>query len=105
MHSGDGHESTDAIHEVMLVNMKRQLIVTIERWGSSLAVRIPVSLAKRLRVHAGNGVEMQVVCGALVLRFRRRLKYGLKDLLGNCKRHQLHGEIDFGPDVGRESLK
>jgi antitoxin MazE len=79
-------------------------MATIELWGDSLAVRIPASFAKQLRVKAGTSVEMQVTHGTLVLRLRRRPKYCLKDLLRNCKRHQLHGEIDFGPDVGCERL-
>ena len=77
----------------------------IQRWGNSLAVRIPGPLAKQLQVQAGTPVEMQVERGALVLRPRGRPKYRLKDLLRNCKPRQLHGEIDFGPDVGREVIE
>ncbi len=31
-------------------------------------------------------------------------RYQLSELLKNCDPHQLHGEIDFGSDVGREVL-
>ena len=34
---------------------------------------------------------------------RRRLN--LKDLLRDCQPAQLHGETDFGPDVGREVIE
>jgi len=80
-------------------------MASIQRWGNSLAVRIPGPLAKQLKVHAGTAVELRVERGALVLRPQGRPKYRLKDLLRNCKPSQLHGEIDFGPDVGREVLE
>ena len=34
---------------------------------------------------------------------RRRLN--LRDLLCDCQPSQLHGETDFGPDVGREVIE
>ena len=34
---------------------------------------------------------------------KRRLS--LKDLLLDCRTSQLHGESDFGPDVGREAIE
>ncbi len=32
-------------------------------------------------------------------------RLNLKDLLRNCQPSQLHGETDFGPDVGREAIE
>jgi len=74
----------------------------IQKWGNSLAVRIPGAMARELEVSAGTPVEIRVEKDAIVLRPTKRRKYRLKDLLKNCKPHQLHGEVDFGPDVGRE---
>lgn len=80
-------------------------MAAIQRWGNSLAVRIPGPLAKELQVEAGTPVQMRIERGALVLRPQGRPKYRLADLLRQIKPHQLHGEIDFGPDVGREVLE
>jgi predicted RNase H-like HicB family nuclease len=33
-----------------------------------------------------------------------RPKYRLNDLLKGCSPENLHGEVDFGPDVGREVI-
>ena len=33
-----------------------------------------------------------------------RRKFRLKELLVNCRSHQLHDEIDWGRSVGRERL-
>jgi antitoxin MazE len=79
-------------------------MATVQRWGNSLAVRIPAPLAKQLHVQEGTAIEVSVDEGALVVRPRRR-RYRLKDLLRNCKPAQLHGETDFGPDVGREVIE
>jgi antitoxin MazE len=67
-------------------------MATVQRWGNSLAVRIPASIAKQLRILEGTAIEISVDDGTLVVRPRRR-RYRLKDLLRNCKPAQLHGEI------------
>jgi antitoxin MazE len=77
---------------------------SIQKWGNSLAVRIPVATAKQVRVTEGTPVEIVAEEGAIVVRPKKRRKYRLKDLLKNCKPEHLHGETDFGPDVGREVL-
>ena len=77
---------------------------TVQKWGNSLAVRIPASLAEELQIGPGSPVEIKLRNGVLVVAPQRR-KYRLKDLLKDCKPEQLHGETDFGPDVGREILE
>lgn len=77
-------------------------MATIRKWGNSLAVRIPGAMARQLDVKPGTTVEIAVENEAIVVRPRRRPRYGLKDLLKKCKRSQLHGEMDLGPDIGRE---
>jgi antitoxin MazE len=79
-------------------------MAAVQRWGNSLAVRIPAPLAKQLQVTEGSPVDVSVREGTLVVRPHRR-QYRLKDLLKQCKPSQLHGEIDFGPDVGREVIE
>jgi len=77
---------------------------TIQKWGNSLAVRIPVTMAEQLDVQEGTPVDLLVDQGVLVVRPHTRPRYRLADLLRDCKPSQLHGAVDFGPDVGREVL-
>lgn len=77
---------------------------TIQKWGNSLGVRIPKEVARRVEVGVGTPVEIVAENGAIVLRPSKRRKYRLKDLLKGLKPRQLHGEVDFGPDVGRERI-
>ena len=76
----------------------------IQRWGNSLAVRIPAAVASALAVVEGTPIEVAARDGELIVRPVTRRKFRLKELLVNCKPSQLHGETDFGPDVGREVL-
>ncbi|MEZ6087897.1 MAG: AbrB/MazE/SpoVT family DNA-binding domain-containing protein [Pirellulaceae bacterium] len=78
---------------------------TIQKWGNSLAIRIPQALAGQLEVEAGASVELQVREGELVVRPVRSKKLSLGELLKNCRPSQLHGETDFGADVGREVIE
>jgi len=78
---------------------------TIQKWGNSLAIRIPQALAGQLEVEAGASVELQVREGELVVRPVRSKKLSLEELLKNCRPSQLHGETDFGADVGREVVE
>jgi antitoxin MazE len=77
-------------------------MATVQKWGNSLAVRIPRSLAGQIDVEEGTAVELCVRDGELIVRPNRSPKLSLGALLENCKPSQLHGETDFGNDVGRE---
>lgn len=77
---------------------------TVQKWGNSLAIRIPQALAGQLDVCEGPAVELHVRKGELVVRPRAAKKISLEKLLKNCKPSQLHGETDFGFEVGREVL-
>jgi antitoxin MazE len=78
---------------------------TIQKWGNSLAIRIPQTLAGQLQVEEGAAVVLHVRDGVLIVRPVRSKKLSLGELLKNCRPSQLHGETDFGPDVGREVVE
>jgi antitoxin MazE len=80
-------------------------MTTIQKWGNSLAIRIPQALAGQLSVEAGADVELQVRGGELVIRPIRSKKLSLCELLRDCRPSQLHGETDFGEDVGLEEIE
>lgn len=78
---------------------------TIQKWGNSLAIRIPQALAGRLSVAEGAAVDLEVRGGELVIRPIRSKKLSFCELLKNCRPSQLHGETDFGADVGLEVIE
>jgi len=79
-------------------------VSAVQKWGNSLAVRIPAALAGQIGVCDGSQVDILVREGELVVRPKRPESLNLEELLKNCKPSQLHGEIDFGNDVGREVI-
>ena len=79
-------------------------MATVQKWGNSLAVRIPINLASQIDLQEGTEVDILLDEGSIVVSPKRRRKYDLQDLLRNCKPTQLHGETDWGADVGHEEL-
>lgn len=77
-------------------------MTTVQKWGNSLAVRIPAALAELVDLTAGVPVEVSAREGALVIRPLRGSRYRLKQLLKDCRPEQLPGEADLGDAVGRE---
>jgi antitoxin MazE len=73
----------------------------IQRWGNSLGLRIPRSLAEEAGVEAGSEVDLSMRGGALIVRPARRT-YRLSELLEKVTTTNLHGEVDTGGTVGRE---
>jgi antitoxin MazE len=76
----------------------------VQKWGNSLAVRIPQSIAGQIAVSEGIAVELCVPDGELIVRPCRRVKVSLDELLKNCPSATLHSETDFGVDVGKEAI-
>ena len=75
----------------------------VESWGNSLAVRLPRPLAEDAGVRRGTTVDLRVEANRIVMRPVRRKNYRLAQLLSRVKPSNLHGEIDAGPQVGRET--
>jgi antitoxin MazE len=73
----------------------------IAKWGNSLAVRIPKSLAAEVNVQDGDAVEVSVEAGALVVRPQPK-RYSIEELVEGITRENRHGEIDWGKPVGKE---
>jgi antitoxin MazE len=76
---------------------------TIQKWGNSLALRIPSSLAKDVDLHQGSVVGMTVVKGAMVVKPRKRRKVSLAQLLKGVTSANIHSEQDWGGAAGKEA--
>ena len=75
---------------------------TVQKWGNSLALRIPRSVAKDIRLHQGSVVDMTLVAGKIVVKPRRRQHYTLVQLLRGVTRRNHHAALDWGGRVGQE---
>ena len=75
---------------------------TLQRWGNSLAVRLPRLLLDELDLSEGAEVEIRRDGDRLVIaRVRRRPT--LDELLAGITPEHTAEEIDWGPPTGRET--
>ncbi len=74
----------------------------IQKWGNSLALRIPKALAEEVRVQLGTQVEISLVHGSILIEPVKLPTWRLEDLLEGVTEENLHLEIESGPSVGKE---
>ena len=74
----------------------------IQKWGNSLALRIPKSFAKDVHLESGASVNLSIANGRLVVEPSPKTKYSLSELLKGVTKKDLHSEIDWGRPVGKE---
>ena len=81
--------------------------VEFQKWGNSLALRVPSAFAREVGATEGKRAELTVEDGALVVRVpaaqpRKRRRYRLEDLVADITPQNRHPETNWGPPVGNE---
>jgi antitoxin MazE len=74
----------------------------VQKWGNSLALRIPKSFAAEARLEKDTPVELSLVKGTLVIQALEEKPLTLDELLRGITDQNLHGEWSTGPAVGKE---
>ena len=74
----------------------------VQKWGNSLALRIPKSFALEVGLRANAAVELSLVEGALVVQPVTPQRLTLDELLRGVTDDNKPGEWDTGPAVGKE---
>jgi len=74
----------------------------VQKWGNSLALRIPISLAKDVHLYQGSMVEVSVIEGKMVVKPKGQCKFLLSHLLKGITKHNRHYEQDWGGASGQE---
>jgi len=82
--------------------MSEAMDLTIAKWGNSLGVRIPGSLAKATGLREGAAVRLAAKRGRIVIEPVKPNKDDLAVLLAAVTPDNLHESIETGPAVGRE---
>ena len=78
---------------------------TIQKWGNSLAVRLPKTLATEAHLIEGSQVELVRTEAGVLVKPRRRPRYRLSELLAGVTRRNAHPETGWGRSVGQEILE
>ena len=74
----------------------------IRKWGNSLALRIPQTLARQLDLEPDSRVRLTVRDEGLAIQPMRRRPVHLDTLLEGVTETNRHAEVDTGPPTGRE---
>jgi len=76
----------------------------VQKWGNSLALRIPKSFALNMDIKQNEFVDLSIGDGKLIITPIIEKEYSLKELLAGVSEDNLHGEFDTGIPVGKELL-
>ncbi len=81
------------------------MATTIQKWGNSLGIRVPKSVAEQVDLRRGTQVEFDTAGGVLTIRpSRRRRQYTLASLLAKAKGPSPHRKLAIDAPMGRELL-
>ncbi|MEP0761281.1 MAG: AbrB/MazE/SpoVT family DNA-binding domain-containing protein [Chloroflexota bacterium] len=72
----------------------------VQKWGNSLALRIPQTYAREIGLRHNSAVRIHLEAGRLVIEPMPR--FDLDELLAAITPDNQHGEIDTGAAVGSE---
>jgi len=75
----------------------------VQKWGNSLALRIPKAFANEVGLQRESPVEMALVDGKLVITPVSQPKLTLRQLLAKVTPENLHHEVGSGPAAGNEA--
>jgi antitoxin MazE len=75
----------------------------VQKWGNSLALRIPKSFATEIGLTDETPVEISLVEGKLVIAPISLPNYSLEGLLAGITTENIHGEQNTGNPEGNEA--
>ena len=76
--------------------------VKIQKWGNSLALRIPKVFALNVNIKQHELVDLSVNDGKIVIKPIIQKELSLEDLLDGISENNLHSEFDTGAPEGKE---
>ena len=76
---------------------------TIQKWGNSLALRIPKSFASEVGLKSDSPVDISTEDGKLVIAPVTKPQLTLEQLLTKVTAENIHHEIEAGPATGNEA--
>lgn len=79
------------------------MLIKVQKWGNSLALRIPKSFAREARLELGADVNLTLKDGKLIIEPVPPSQYQLENLLSKVNEKNIHEEYSFGKPEGRET--
>ena len=79
------------------------MLTKVQKWGNSLAVRIPKAFAADAHLENDTLVEISLVDGQIVVKPVSNAGWTLDSLLAGVNQDNLHRDTDTGAAVGYEA--
>jgi antitoxin MazE len=79
------------------------MVTKVQKWGNSLALRIPRSMAMDARLEADTTVDVLLVDNHIVVTRVSEPEWTLDALLAGITKHNVHSEIETGRALGKEA--
>lgn len=76
--------------------------VKVQKWGNSIALRIPKSFANQISIKLGSSVDLSIHEGKLIIEPIYQEEYNFKTLISEVKESNLHKEYFNDKPKGRE---
>jgi len=74
----------------------------INKWGNSLALRIPKLLALDVNLKQNEWIDISIGKNSIIITPIGEKEYSLEKLLKDISKNNLHGEFNTGAPVGKE---
>jgi len=74
----------------------------VQKWGNSLALRIPKSFARDAHIENDSVVEVRLDGGKIIVEPMITRKWTLEELLAGINPENIHQETDAGSFLGQE---
>lgn len=75
---------------------------TIQKWGNSLAVRLPKDIAQKLALRPGSRVRVHEEKKEIIVSPAPIKRLSLRERVALIRPEHLHGEIPWGKPRGKE---
>lgn len=78
------------------------MLTKVQKWGNSLALRIPKAFARDAQLENDSLVEISLVEGQIVITPVQAPSWTLDELLAGINSKNIHREIETGSAIGNE---
>ena len=79
------------------------MLTKVQKWGNSLALRIPKAFALDAQLENDSFVEISIVEGQIIIKPLLAPGWTLEELLTGINKNNLHNEVDTGFAAGNEA--
>ena len=78
------------------------MLTKVQKWGNSLALRIPKAFARDAQLANDSLVEINIVEGQIIITPVVAPSWTLEELLAGINKKNIHHEVDTGSAIGNE---